>query len=93
MVSVAVALRLERHGTKKKPFYRIVAVDSRRPRDGKSLENLGTYDSRKEPAEVAIKEERAIYWLGQGARPSDTVRSLFKRQGVMKKFHESKKKA
>jgi len=83
---LAVKLRLTRMGRKKRPFYRIVAVDSRAPRDGAYLENLGYYDPLKEPAEVKIKEERVLYWLGVGAIPTDTVRSLLRREGVLFKW-------
>ncbi len=83
---MAVKLRLTRMGRKKRPFYRIVAVDSRAPRDGAYLENLGYYDPLKEPAEVKIKEERVLYWLGVGAIPTDTVRSLLRREGVLFKW-------
>lgn len=87
---MAVKLRLKRMGAKKRPFYRIVAADSRSPRDGKFIENIGTYNPIMEPAEVKIDEEKALKWLSDGAQPTDTVRNLFKQQGIMKKFHESK---
>jgi len=87
---MAVKLRLKRMGAKKRPFYRIVAADSRSPRDGKFIETIGTYNPIDEPATVKIDEELAIKWLNNGAIPTDTVRNLFKQQGVMKKFHESK---
>lgn len=74
-------------GKKKQPFYRIVAIDSRSARNGRYLENLGTYDPVKNPAEVSVNEDRALYWLGQGAVPSDTVRSFLKRKGVLLKWH------
>jgi len=79
---MAVRIRLTRKGTKKKPFYRIVAADSECPRDGRFLELLGTYDPMVEPAAVTLKEDRVKYWLGEGAKPSTTVLSIFKRQGV-----------
>ncbi len=87
---MAVKLRLQRFGAKQKPFYRIVAADINAPRDGKFIEIVGTYDAVKNPAIVTIKEERILYWLGQGAKPTDTVRSLFSKKGIMKKFHEQK---
>jgi len=87
---VAVKLRLKRMGSKQKPFYRVVAADSRSPRDGKFIETVGTYNPITEPAEVKIDEELALKWLANGAIPTDTVRNLFKQTGVMKKFHESK---
>ncbi|MDA8138470.1 MAG: 30S ribosomal protein S16 [Desulfobacteraceae bacterium] len=79
---MAVRMRLARHGAKKKPFYRIVVADTDSPRDGKFLENVGTYNPLREPAEVTSKTERVQYWLKQGATPTDTVRSLLKKQGV-----------
>ncbi len=75
---MAVKIRLARHGAKKKPFYRIVVADSESPRDGRFLETLGTYDPLKEPAAITLKNDRVEYWLGQGATPSDTVRSILK---------------
>lgn len=75
---MAVKIRLARHGAKKKPFYRIVVADSESPRDGRFIETIGTYDPLKQPAAVDIKEERVKYWLSQGAKPTDTVRSLIK---------------
>ena len=88
---MAVKLRLKRMGSKAKPFYRIVAADSRSPRDGKLLETVGTYDPIKGNDKITLDEERIIYWLGVGAQPTDTVRSIFSKQGLMKKFQESKK--
>ena len=87
---MAVKLRLKRMGSKKKPFYRIVAADSRSPRDGKFIELVGTYNPITNPAEVKINEEVALKWLGNGAEPTDTVRSLLSHAGILKKFHESK---
>jgi small subunit ribosomal protein S16 len=77
---MSVKIRLTRKGTKKKPFYRIVAADIESPRDGKFLELLGTYDPMVEPAAVTLKEERIDYWLKQGAKPSTTVASLLRKQ-------------
>ena len=88
---MAVKLRLKRMGAKQKPFYRIVAADSRVKRDGSFLENVGTYNPVKTQAEITVNEERALYWLGQGAIPTDTVRNILSKQGIMKKFAESKK--
>ncbi len=79
-------------GAKKKPFYRIVASDSRSPRDGKYLELIGTYNPVPTEKEVNIKEEVALKWLRQGAIPSNTVRNLFSEAGIMKKFAEEKDK-
>lgn len=87
---MAVKLRLKRMGSKQRPFYRVVAADSRSPRDGKFIETVGTYNPITEPAEVKIDEELALKWLANGAIPTDTVRNLFKQTGIMKKFHESK---
>ena len=89
---MAVKIRLTRMGAKKRPMYRIVASDSRRPRDGKYLELIGTYNPVATPAEVKIDEEKALKWLNTGAIPSDTVRSLFSKAGIMTKFAESKVK-
>ena len=79
---MAVKIRLARHGAKKRPFYRIVAADSESPRDGRFLEKLGTYNPLQEPAEVVLNAERINFWINQGATPTDTVRSILKRQGV-----------
>lgn len=78
---MAVVIRLARHGAKKKPFYRIVVADGECPRDGRYLENVGTYDPLIDPVKVTLKTERIQYWMGQGAKPSDTVRSLLKKEG------------
>ncbi|MBW1752496.1 MAG: 30S ribosomal protein S16 [Deltaproteobacteria bacterium] len=75
-----VKIRLARHGAKKKPFYRIVVADSESPRDGKFLENVGTYNPLKDPAEVTLKPERIKHWIDEGATPTDTVKSLLKRE-------------
>ena len=88
---MAVKLRLKRMGRKKSPFYRIVAADSRMPRDGRFIEELGTYDPRQNPAEVTIKRENVLAWLGNGAQPSDTVKNILSREGIIKEFAESKK--
>ena len=85
---MAVKIRLKRMGAKKSPFYRIVAADSRMPRDGRFLEQLGTYDPRQNPAVVTIKEEETLAWLSKGAQPSDTVRNILSKKGIMKKFAE-----
>jgi small subunit ribosomal protein S16 len=78
---MAVKIRLARHGAKKKPFYRLVVADSESPRDGKYLENVGTYNPLLDPAQVTLQSERIQYWMDQGAKPSDTVRSLLKKEG------------
>ncbi len=87
---MAVKLRLKRMGAKKRPFYRIVAADSRSPRDGKFIEIVGTYNPIMEPSEIKINSEVALKWLNQGAIPTDTVRDLLSKQGIMKAYHESK---
>ena len=89
---MAVKLRLKRMGAKQKPFYRIVAADSRTKRDGKFLENIGTYNPIKTPAEITVDEEKALNWLAKGAIPTDTVRSILSKNGIMKKFADSKVK-
>ena len=78
---MAVKIRLARHGAKKKPFYRIVVADSESPRDGRYLENVGTYDPLYDPVKITLKSERVQYWMDQGAKPTDTVRSLLKKEG------------
>ena len=83
---MAVKIRLSRQGKKKAPFYRLVVADSRSPRDGKFIELIGTYNPMTEPAAVSINEERALYWLKEGALPSDTARGLLKKQGIWDKF-------
>ncbi|MFC9444630.1 30S ribosomal protein S16 [Bacillus cereus] len=87
---MAVKIRLKRMGAKKTPFYRVVVADSRSPRDGRFIEEIGTYNPVAQPAEVKINEEAALKWLENGAKPSDTVRNLFSNQGIMEKFHLSK---
>ena len=88
---MAVKLRLKRGGSKQRPFYRIVASDSRSPRDGKFIEIIGTYNPIPAEYEVKIDEEKAMYWLNNGAIPTDTVRSILSKQGIMKKYAEQKK--
>lgn len=87
---MAVKIRLRRMGSKRNAFYRLVVADSRFPRDGRFIEELGYYNPTTEPATVKIDEEKALHWLGHGAQPSDTVKSLFQKQGIMKKFSEQK---
>ena len=87
---MAVRIRLKRMGSKRNPFYRIVVADSRSPRDGRNIEQVGTYNPVASPAEIKIDEEKALDWMKKGAKPSDTVRNLFSQQGIMKKFHEQK---
>ena len=78
---MAVKIRLARHGAKKRPFYRIVVTEGDAPRDGRFIENVGTYDPLPDPAEVVLKTDRVQYWMEQGATPTDTVQSLLKKQG------------
>ena len=82
---MAVKIRLQRHGSKKRPFYRLVAADSRNKRDGRYLEIIGTYNPLTEPATVKIDEEKAQKWLSEGAQVTDTVKNLFKKAGIKKK--------
>ena len=89
---MAVKLRLKRMGAKQKPFYRIVAADSRSPRDGRFIEVVGTYNPLKNPAEITVKEDRVLYWLNNGAQATDTVRSILSKNKVMEKYAASKAK-
>lgn len=77
---MSVKIRLARHGAKKRPFYRIVAAESECPRDGKFIEKLGTYNPVKVPAEISLNMERVNYWLEQGAIPTDTVKTILKKE-------------
>ena len=79
-----VKIRLKRMGAHKKPFYRVVVADSRTPRNGKFIEEIGTYDPLKDPAEIKIDNEAAQKWLNNGAQPTDTVRALLKKAGAIK---------
>ncbi len=87
---MAVKIRLRRMGAKKRPFYRIVVADSRYPRDGRFIEEIGYYNPIMEPAEIKLDKELAMKWLKNGATPTDTVRDILSKEGVMKEFHESK---
>ena len=86
-------IRLRRVGARGQPSYRVVVVDSRAPRDGASVEIIGNYDPKTEPSTIAIKEERALYWLKQGAQPTDTTARLLGKAGIMEKFKPVKEKA
>lgn len=88
---MAVKLRLKRGGSKQRPFYRIVAADSRCPRDGRFIDTIGTYNPIPAEYEVSIDEEKAMYWLTNGAQPTDTVRNLLSEKGIMAKYAETKK--
>ena len=87
---MALAIRLKRMGRKKKPFYRVVVIDERNPRQGKAVDDLGYYDPMVDPARIEINVEKSLVWLGNGARPTDTARSLLSKAGVLKIFHEQK---
>ena len=86
-----VKIRLQRFGTHKSPYYRVVVADSRSPRDGRFIENIGYYHPLSDSDKLRIDEERALAWLSKGAQPSDTVKSLFNQLGINAKFVELKK--
>jgi len=83
-----VKLRLTRMGSINKPFYRVIAIDARKRRDGRYIENLGYYDPKQDPAMINVDEAKALKWLQVGAQPTETVRSLLKKTGILKKWHE-----
>ncbi len=83
---MAVKMRLARAGAKKKPFYQIVVADERCKRDGRFIENVGTYDPNQEPAAVNFNEDKALEWLGKGVQPTDTVKQFLKKAGIWAKF-------
>lgn len=83
---MAVRIRLKRLGAKKRPYYRVVVADQRSPRDGRAIEEIGKYHPLEDPSVIEIDEERALYWLGVGAQPSDTVRVLMSKVGIWQKF-------
>ncbi|GAA3192877.1 30S ribosomal protein S16 [Lentilactobacillus kefiri] len=87
---MSVKIRLKRMGSKKRPYYRIVVADSRSPRDGRFIENVGTYSPLAQPAKITLEEESIMNWLNNGAQPSDTVRNILSDAGIMKKYHEAK---
>ena len=89
---MAVKIRLRRMGAKKAPFYRVVVADSRFPRDGRFIEVLGTYNSVANPAQVSINEEKVLAWLNNGAQPTDTVKSILSKEGILAKYAASKVK-
>ncbi len=86
-----VKIRLQRFGTTKRPFYRIVAAEARKKRDGKYLEIVGVYDPTKQPALVELDSEKALKWLNNGAQPTDTVRNLLTKTGIYKQYVDAKK--
>lgn len=81
---------MRRMGSKRKPFYRVVVADSRMPRDGRFIEEVGYYNPLTNPAEVKLEEDKVFEWLEKGAQPSDTVRSLLSKAGLMKRYHDAK---
>ena len=87
---MAVRIRLQRHGKKRRPFYRLVAVDSRSQRDGRFIERIGHYDPMTDPANIVIDAEKALKWLRTGAQPSDTVKDLMSKAGVWEQFINEK---
>ena len=87
---MAVKLRLIRMGSKKRPFYRVVAADSRYPRDGKFVEVVGTYNPVALTDNIKVDDEKALKWVRNGAQPTDTVKYILSKAGVMKKFHDEK---
>ena len=87
---MSVKIRLKRMGSKKRPFYRVVVADSRSPRDGRFIAQVGTYNPLTEPAQVKLEEEDILGWLNNGAQPSDTVKNILSKAGIMKKYHEAK---
>jgi small subunit ribosomal protein S16 len=89
---MAVKIRLARIGRRNRAYFRVVVMDSRKKRDGKAIEILGYYQPI-EDSKTKINEERALHWLGQGAIPTDTAKSLLKKHGIMQKFHEMKVEA
>ena len=82
---MATKIRLARAGAKKRPFYQVVVADERSRRDGRFIENMGTYDPTKNPAVIKLNEEKIIAWLGKGAQPTDTVRQILKNAGILDK--------
>lgn len=88
---MATKIRLKRMGAKKNPFYRVVVADVKSPRDGRFIEEIGYYDPTTNPATVKIDEDKALKWLADGAKPSDTARSLLKQAGIMARFEEARK--
>lgn len=87
---MAVKIRMRRMGAKRKPFYRIVVADSRMPRDGRFIEEVGYYNPLANPTEYKLDEDKVFDWLEKGAQPSDTVRSLLSKAGLMKRYHDAK---
>ncbi len=87
---MAVKIRLKRMGSKKNPFYRVVVADSRSPRDGRFIEQLGYYNPLTDPATIKLDGDATLAWLQKGAQPSDTVRTLLSTEGILQKYHEAR---
>lgn len=87
---MSVKIRMRRMGSKRKPFYRIVVADSRMPRDGRFIEEVGYYNPLTNPDEVKLEEDKILEWLEKGAQPSDSVRSLLSKAGLMTRYHDAK---
>jgi len=87
---VAVRIRLKRMGAKKHPFYRLVVADARSPRDGRFIAEVGYYDPTAEPSVIKLEEDQVLHWLSRGAQPSETVKGLLSRAGVLQKYQESR---
>ncbi|WP_155286664.1 30S ribosomal protein S16 [Lacticaseibacillus zhaodongensis] len=87
---MSVKIRLKRMGSKKNPFYRVVVADSRSPRDGRFIEQLGYYSPLTEPITLKLDNDKVLDWLQKGAQPSDTVRTLLSSEGILQKYHEAR---
>lgn len=87
---MSVKIRLKRMGAHKKPYYRVVVADERSPRNGRFIEQVGTYDPLKKPAAISVDQEKTLAWLKKGAVPTDTVKTLLAKAGVMKQFAAAK---
>ncbi len=87
---MATRIRLKRIGGKKKPYYRLVVIDQRKSRDGRTVEELGSYDPRQDPPLATVDEERTLHWLLNGAQPSDTARAILTRAGVIERFKQAR---
>ncbi|NOX97679.1 MAG: 30S ribosomal protein S16 [Nitrospirae bacterium] len=87
---MAVVIRLKRMGAKKRPFYRLIVADSRMPRDGRFIETIGLYNPLENPSKISVSQEKALYWLKQGAKPSPTAKQILRKSGVWEKFKPQK---
>jgi small subunit ribosomal protein S16 len=85
-----VKIRLMRMGATRRPFYRVVVADSRSPRDGRFIENIGKYHPLEDPSLIEIDEDRALYWLGQGAQPTEQARNLLRIRGILERFEQQR---